>query len=55
MRDGLSGTTLDSLPEMFVIGSDLKRQGIVALLGRDILARSVLVYNGSAGHWTIAF
>lgn len=49
------GTPLPSRPELFVIGSDLKRQGILALMGRDLLSLGVFVYNGTAGHWTLTF
>jgi hypothetical protein len=49
------GTGLPSLPEIFVLGSNLKRQKIVALLGRDVLSQGVFVYNGSAGHWSLSF
>jgi len=40
-----------------IVGSDLKAQGIDALLGRDILSRCVLLYNGGPGLglFTLAF
>ena len=38
-----------------VIESDLSAQGIEALIGRDVLASCVLVYNGVTGHFTLAF
>ena len=31
------------------MGASLKAQGLVALIGRDILRACVLVYNGGAG------
>lgn len=49
------GTGLDPIPKIFVLGSDLKGHGAGALLGRDVLASGVLVYNGIAGHWVISF
>jgi hypothetical protein len=30
-------------------------QGIHALIGRDVLANCFLTYNGSTGHFTLAF
>lgn len=33
----------------------LEAQGIHALIGRDILAHCILVYNGSESHFTIAW
>lgn len=38
-----------------VIESDLKVQGIQALIGRDVLSECVLIYNGRAGFFTLAF
>lgn len=38
-----------------VTASDLKIQGIQALVGRDILAGCVLNYNGTMGFFTLAF
>jgi hypothetical protein len=45
------------LPGMVVpvIESDLKSLGIHALLGRDILAQSVLIYDGRRRFLTLAF
>lgn len=43
---------LDTLP---VVASSLGQQGIDALIGRDILSRCVLVYNGKIGQFTLAF
>lgn len=37
-----------------VIGVDVRGNGIGALLGRDALARSLFVYNGVLGSWTLA-
>ena len=38
-----------------IIASDLAIQGIQALLGRDVLSRCLLVYDGSAGSFTLSF
>lgn len=39
-----------------VLGSKhLAAQGIIALIGRDVLANALLVFNGPAGMFTIAF
>jgi hypothetical protein len=48
-----------SFPTIPIVASDLVGQGIHALLGRDILSRCVLHYNGGApaggGLFTLAF
>ncbi|HWO56414.1 MAG TPA: hypothetical protein VNN55_02485 [bacterium] len=33
----------------------LKNQGIIALLGRDLLAHTILIYDGRRGSFTIAW
>ncbi|MBF0518176.1 MAG: hypothetical protein HQK92_00445 [Nitrospirae bacterium] len=38
-----------------VVGSILKEQGIIALIGRDVLFRGVFIYNGSTGACSISF
>lgn len=38
-----------------VLASPLRQQGIDALIGRDVLAKCVLVYNGSTSIYTLAF
>lgn len=38
-----------------VVESDLSTQGIDALIGRDILAASLLVYDGETGLFTLSF
>jgi hypothetical protein len=39
----------------FVIGSPhLAAQGLLALIGRDVLRHTVLVYNGILGQWILA-
>lgn len=42
-------------PTIPVLSCDLSQQGIQALLGRDIIGRCVLVYNGALGQFTMAF
>lgn len=60
VRLTLAGSNILPL-EIQVIGCDLTGQNVpgtneplIALLGRDLLARGILVYNGSAGCWTFA-
>jgi hypothetical protein len=38
-----------------VIGVDLKPQGIIALIGRDILSRFLMIYHGPGGRVTLSF
>ena len=38
-----------------VIATQLKYQGIDALIGRDILSQCILQYNGSMGQFSLAF
>jgi hypothetical protein len=49
------GTNLPSIQGTHAIGSVLKSQGILALIGRDILSRFVFIYNGTSGFITLAF
>lgn len=57
------GTPLPSMDFSEMIGVDLAGQlpaatsfgTMIALIGRDILARCVMFYNGSEGRFTIAF
>jgi hypothetical protein len=42
----------DAIP---VIETDLLHQGIAGLLGRDLLAHCLLVYNGELGIFTLSF
>ncbi len=37
-----------------VLGSELRNQGILALIGRDVLSRCILIYNGPAGHFSFS-
>lgn len=38
-----------------VLGSNLSSAGIIALLGRDVLSRMILIYSGGTGRLTIAY
>lgn len=49
------GTPIPPLQMNAVIGGHLRAQGIIALIGRDILRSCQLVYNGVDGFWTLAF
>lgn len=51
-----SGSQLPKQVFAAAIGSPhLAAQGIIALVGRDVLCRAILVYNGLAGMFTLAF
>jgi predicted aspartyl protease len=43
------------IPMIAVIASDLRAQGIDALIGRDVLSHCLLVYNGDMELFTLAF
>ena len=43
------------LGELLVFENRFRHQGIDGLLGRDVLAHCLLVYNAPAGHFTLAF
>jgi hypothetical protein len=43
------------IPAVPVLSASLTRQGIDALIGRDILRDCILIYNGSLGMFTLAF
>jgi hypothetical protein len=43
---------MDNLP---VVGAHLAAQGIQVLLGRDVLAHCVFIYNGPADSYTLCF
>lgn len=56
------GTNLPSMEFTSLIGADLSSfstpgspQLLIALIGRDILSRFVLVYNGAQGMFTLAY
>jgi predicted aspartyl protease len=45
-----------SIPNLRIAASELfLHQGIHALIGRDILGRCILVYNGSINHFSLCF
>ncbi|MFP4136310.1 MAG: aspartyl protease family protein [Candidatus Acetothermia bacterium] len=48
------GKGLPDMTSLNVLGSDLKRQNISALIGRDILRHCLLVYDGTSGSVTLA-
>lgn len=48
------GTQIEDIELSPVLGSTLAKQGLLAILGRDILEKYQLVYNGPGGFWTIA-
>lgn len=48
------GTKIEDIEFSHVLGSKLKDQGLLAILGRDVLKDYQLVYNGPGGFWTIA-
>jgi hypothetical protein len=53
---GTAGEAPLFFPTVPVISSELHSHGgFHALIGRDILASCVLVYNGSHGHYTLCF
>jgi hypothetical protein len=35
------------------IGAPLAAQGLIALIGRDVLVHTVFIYNGGQGEFTI--
>lgn len=43
------------IPVIAVVASELRVQGIDALIGRDVLSRCLLWYNGGLGFFTLAF
>lgn len=52
MNASATGFHIGALP---VIETPLAAQGIEGLIGRDVIDRCTLVYNGSAGMFTLAF
>ncbi len=48
------GTQIEDIEFSAALGSNLKGQGLLAILGRDVLKDYQLVYNGPGGFWTIA-
>lgn len=51
-RFKLSQFVIDISP---VVGANLKPQGIVALIGRDILSRFLMIYHGHGGSVILSF
>jgi len=49
---GQGGFLIDALP---IMECSLSAQGIDGLIGRDIINRCTLIYNGSAGFFTLAY
>jgi hypothetical protein len=47
-------TAFPSINFNFVIGAPLAPQGIIALIGRDVLSHFVLVYNGVFGQYILS-
>jgi predicted aspartyl protease len=43
------------IPVMAIVASDLRVQGIDALIGRDVLKFCLLSYDGQSGFFTLAF
>ncbi len=43
------------LPTVPIVACSLRPQGIDALIGRDVLGRCLLSYNGATGAFTLAF
>jgi hypothetical protein len=54
LRFSFPGIGLPPITFRRVAGSALQSQGIIALLGRDVLANFILIYNGSAGTFSLA-
>ena len=54
VRFTFPGSGLPDLSVHQAIGSVLKGQGIIALIGRDAMSSLILVYNGPGGHITLA-
>jgi hypothetical protein len=48
------GTTLPNISFIDFIGSPLQAQGIIAIIGRNVLRAFVLVYNGPGGFVSLA-
>lgn len=52
MKPGILLCNVESLP---VVGTDFTGQAIDGLIGRDLLASAVLVYNGPSGQYSLSF
>jgi predicted aspartyl protease len=53
-RFSFPGTDLPPLTFRRVASSALQSQGVIALLGRDMLANFILIYNGPAGTFSLS-
>lgn len=53
-RFSFPGTDLPPITFRRVAGSALQSQGVVALLGRDVLANFILIYSGPTGTFSLA-
>ncbi|MCL2640201.1 MAG: aspartyl protease family protein [Phycisphaerales bacterium] len=49
------GNPLSSGHSIPIVGSDFSGQDIEALIGRDLLAMGILIYNGTAGSFTLSY
>lgn len=49
------GTTLPQIEIAHALGSVLQPQGLLALIGRDILSNFVFIYNGPGGFVTLSY
>ncbi|MDE3095308.1 MAG: hypothetical protein KGK07_04810 [Chloroflexota bacterium] len=49
------GTPIPNITFTDFIGGPLTQLGILALIGRNVLAQFVLVYNGPGGHVSLSF
>jgi len=49
------GTTLPAVEFGSIYGSTLQSQGIIALIGRDLLSNFVFTYNGPGGFITLSY
>jgi hypothetical protein len=49
------GTPIPNITFTDFLGSSLSAQGILVLIGRNVLKDFVLVYNGPGGHVALAF
>lgn len=54
-RISFPGTPLPAVEFSSVFGAQLREQGLVALIGRDLLSLFVLTYNGPGGFVTLAY
>jgi hypothetical protein len=49
------GTPIPNITFFDFVGSPLASLGILALIGRNVLAQFVMVYNGPGGHVSLSF